>query len=302
MQISNLGKRQRPADARDTEGVSETDQEDTSDKESRASQKRAKVELSVETAPEVPLAGSSNSAVQGQTNDHTFADRPPSEIISSRPPTTSSTTAAPRQLSRDRVVGDEIFTDQDFDFFDHPSNLHQSGSRPNSSQAMDNRHPFTFAFPGVTPSPATSTPAPTGPVTDPSTLPVLSSLPYPAQPHSPSPAPMPHRAVARPPQSESYRPFGFPPETRNSLGPPVPHGSAIDAATFLRTPSSRSPDIPSPEPDSINGQQRTSGNGFGMTSVPTRAEDTPTAPVRRTMYGTELEGDRRFGDFGIEWH
>jgi hypothetical protein len=37
-----------------------------------------------------------------------------------------------------------------------------------------------------------------------------------------------------------------------------------------------------------------------MTSVPTRVEETPAALVRRTMYGTELEGDTRFGDFGVE--
>ena len=303
MQASILGKRQRSLDARDTEDVSETDQEDTSDKESRMSalgRKRAKVEQSAENAPEVPLAGPSNSAVHGQTDGHTFADRPPSEMVPSRPPTTSSTTAAPRQPSRDRVVGDEIFTDQDFDFFDNPSNLHQSGPCPSSSQTVENQHPFTFAFPGVTRSPVTLTPAPTGPLTDPSTLPVLNSLPYPEQPHSPSPAPVPYRAVARPPQSESYRPFGFPPESRNTLGSSATHGSAIDPAALIRTPPRLSPDIPSPESDPINGLQRASSIGLGTTSIPTRVEDTPAAPVRRTMYGTELEGDTRFGDFGVE--
>ncbi|KAI9460895.1 hypothetical protein BJY52DRAFT_1261051 [Lactarius psammicola] len=302
-QASNLRKRQRSLDAHDTEDVSETDQEDTSDKESHVSalgRKRAKVEQSAENAPEVPLAGPSNTTVHGQTGDHTLADRLLSEIVPSRPPTTSSTTAAPRQPSRDRMVGDEIFTDQDFDFFDNPSNLHQSGPRPSSSQTVENQHPFTFAFPGVTRSPVTLTPAPIGPLTDPSTtLPVLSSLPYPAQPHSPSPAPVPYRAAARPPQSESYRPFGLPPESRNPLGSPDPHGSSIDPATLLRTPPRRSPDIPSPGPD-INGRQRASSIGLGFTSVPERVEDTPAAPVRRTMYGTELEGDTRFGDFGVE--
>ena len=28
--------------------------------------------------------------------------------------------------------------------------------------------------------------------------------------------------------------------------------------------------------------------------------DTPAPPMKRTMYGTELEMDTRFGDFGIE--
>ena len=301
MRASSLGKRQRSLDAHDTGGVSETDQEDTSDKESRTSalgRKRAKVEQLAESASEVPLAGPSNSAVHGQSENHTFADRLPSEMApSSSPPTTSSTTAAPREPSRDRVVGDEIFTDQDFDFFDNPSNLHQTGSRPNSSQTVENQHPFTFAFPGVTRSPVTATPAPTGPLADPSTLPVLGSLPYPEQPHSPSPAPIPYRAVARPPPSESYRPFGFPPEGRNLLGSPGPHESPID---LLRTPPRHSLDIPSLEPDSINGRQRASSNGLEVPPGQARVDDTPAAPVRRTMYGTELDGDTRFGDFGIE--
>jgi len=215
----------------------------------------------------------------------------------SRPPTTSSTTAALRQPSRDRVVGDEIFTDQDFDFFDNPSNLHQSGSRPSSSQAVEGQHSFTFAFPGVTRSPVTATPAPTGPMSDPSTLPVLGSLPYPELPHSPSPAPIPYRVVARPPQSESYRPFGFQPESRNPLGSPGPHGSTLD---LLRTPPRQSPDLPSSEPDTINGRQRASSIELGVPPGLVRVDDTPAAPVRRTMYGTELEGDTRFGDFGVE--
>lgn len=38
------------------------------------------------------------------------------------------------------------------------------------------------------------------------------------------------------------------------------------------------------------------GMAFGMTEL---ASSTPALP-RKTMYGTELEGDTRFGDFGVE--
>jgi hypothetical protein len=55
--------------------------------------------------------------------------------------------------------------------------------------------------------------------------------------------------------------------------------------------------------DQIDVRRRASSNdvgaGLGMTSLPVRVEDSP-AIVRRTMYGTELEGDTRFGDFGVE--
>lgn len=49
--------------------------------------------------------------------------------------------------------------------------------------------------------------------------------------------------------------------------------------------------------------------GLGMGLPDIRMEDTPAPPAKRTRYGTELEADTRFGDFGldgmatgIQWH
>ncbi|KAH9857913.1 hypothetical protein C2E23DRAFT_880598 [Lenzites betulinus] len=42
------------------------------------------------------------------------------------------------------------------------------------------------------------------------------------------------------------------------------------------------------------------GMSFGMSSTVPLPPDTPGATLKRTMYGTELEGDTRFGDFGVE--
>jgi hypothetical protein len=304
-----LGKRQRSADARDTT-VSETDREDTIDKEPRTalhrpSRKRAKMELSADDTPEAPLAGPSNTTTAHEPpENNTIMDDPPPETSRPRPANASRTSAASGQRSGDRMVGDVIFTDQDFDFFDNPTNLNPADSRLNPSPSVENQHPFTFAFPGVTQRSVTSTPVPAGPLPDPSSSPAVSTLPYPERPHSPSPAPIPHRAaVTRPSQSDAFRPFGFLPESRNP-GSSTPHGSAIDPTSLLRTPPHPSQDIPSLESDSADGQRRASSNdvgaGLGMTSVPTRVEETPAALVRRTMYGTELEGDTRFGDFGVE--
>jgi hypothetical protein len=305
-QTSILGKRQRSRDVCDTTVVSETDQEDTADSSSRVwihrqSRKRAKLE---QLASEASLAGPSNTHEQLENN--TLRDHPPSETAST-PPDTSLMAAppSPGQPSRDRVVGDVIFTDQDFDFFDNPTNLHPPDSQLSPSSAAENRQPFSFAFPGVTQRPMTSTPVPTGQLPDRSSPPALSTLPYPERPHSPSPAPVSHRAVVpRPSQSDAYRPFGFPPETRNPSGFSGAHGSTIDTASLLRTPPHPSHDLPSLDSDSVDNRRRASSNeigtGLGMTSLPMRVEDTPAAPVRRTMFGTELEGDTRFGDFGVE--
>jgi hypothetical protein len=156
----------------------------------------------------------------------------------------------------------------------------------------------------VVPPPVTSTPTPTASLPNPPSSPALSTIPYPEQPHSPSPAPMPHRAVVtRPSQSEAYRPFGFPPESRNPTGSSATHGSTIDPTPLLHTPPQSTHERLSLDSDQIDGRRRASSNdvgvGLGMTSLPLRVEDSP-AVVRRTMYGTELEGDTRFGDFGVE--
>ncbi|KAI0307787.1 hypothetical protein B0F90DRAFT_1677253 [Multifurca ochricompacta] len=293
MQTSILGKRHRSTDTCDATEMLllGTGQEETSDKELRksaphSSRKRAKLEQQTENAHEAPVAGPSNTVAHGQAGNDTLADQTP-------------------HTTPNGIVGDEIFTDQDFDFFDNPPNL-QPDSRPYPSQAEESQHPFMFAFPGV--PQLTSTPVPTGPLLDPSSSPVLSSLPFPERPHSPSPSPappMPHRAVVpRPPQSEAYRPFGFPVESRVPPSSSVTHGSASDSYTVLRTPPHTSPDMPSFDSDLIDGRQRASSNdvgaGLGMTSMPVRGKDTPAAPARRTMYGTELDVETRFGDFGVE--
>jgi hypothetical protein len=307
-QTSILGKRQRSTDGYDTTTVLETDQEDTTDKVLRTGirrqrRKRAKMEQSADDTSDAPLAGPSNTSLHGGSENGTSRNGPPSETSDSRQQDTPVTVTG--RSSRDHVVGDVVFTDRDFDFFDNPTHLHPVDSQLNPLQTEQTQHAFSFAFPGVAPPPATSTPAPTAPLPNPSSSPSLSNIPYPERPHSPSPAPVPHRAVVtRPSQSEAYRPFGFPPESRSLTGSSATHGSAIDPASLLRTPPQSSHELLSLDSDQVDGRRRASSNdigaGLGMTSLPVRAEDTPAAIVRRTMYGTELEGDTRFGDFGVE--
>ena len=42
------------------------------------------------------------------------------------------------------------------------------------------------------------------------------------------------------------------------------------------------------------------GMQLGMSGTLPLPPDTPGAQMKRTMYGTELESDTRFGDFGVE--
>ncbi|KAG2129899.1 hypothetical protein DEU56DRAFT_816095 [Suillus clintonianus] len=143
--------------------------------------------------------------------------------------------------------------------------------------------PDTFRFGYIT----TSTPArftfPTA----------MGTFPHPEPPTSPSPANNVDRPRSR--QSEHFGIFGH---HRGSSGTTARSGSggptggqesgvnpSMRAGTMQRQPSSNEV-----------------ASGLGLTVLRTAAteEGTPVPPARRTMYGTELDSDTRFGDFGVE--
>jgi hypothetical protein len=121
----------------------------------------------------------------------------------------------------------------------------------------------------------------------------MSSFPFPESPASPTPV---GRAVGT-----SRDPFGFGVlggGPRSRVGGRLLSGSGggfIDPAALTR-------------PTDKDGEHRVTSHevatGLGLTAVRTSATDPggPNAPpmVKKTMYGTELDGDSRFGDFGVE--
>jgi len=115
----------------------------------------------------------------------------------------------------------------------------------------------------------------------------MPNFPYPEAPTSPSPT-----GVER-----AFQPFAMPP-TR-------PRSGANTSRPGSRQEGDGNGTI---NPAALTGrQQDPSSNdvasGLGMTAVPVRMGESSGAAaglVKRTMYGTELEGDTRFGDFGIE--
>jgi hypothetical protein len=121
----------------------------------------------------------------------------------------------------------------------------------------------------------------------------MGTFPHPEPPTSPSPANNVDRPRSR--QSEHLGIFGH---RRGSSGTTGRSGSGgptggqegglnplMWAGGMQRQPSSNEV-----------------ASGLGLTVLRTAAteEGTPVPPARRTMYGTELEGDTRFGDFGVE--
>ncbi|KAF7347724.1 hypothetical protein MVEN_01529600 [Mycena venus] len=142
------------------------------------------------------------------------------------------------------------------------------GTTTSTQNASENQHPFTFAF-----LPISSTPAANSAFE-------LPSFPYPEPP-----------AVAY-----AGRPsFGLPPPgrprsrvTSTSTGSTVSRdnnsntmGAFVDPSALTRRAS----------------DQEDSGSGFGAFM---RDGDGEVPALKRTMYGTELDGDTRFGDFGLE--
>ncbi|KAK0245839.1 hypothetical protein EDD85DRAFT_35219 [Armillaria nabsnona] len=148
--------------------------------------------------------------------------------------------------------------------------------RPGTAQnPPENQHPFNFTFS----VPIPPTPNPT------------FSMPfaYPEPPQSPTPAN--HGQINIPEHSNMFQSLGLPPpiiRPRSRLqGVSNPIQSREDSAglgAFLNQtalgPDTEQDDNP-PEPFDADDD-----------------DDSPTA--KRTMYGTELETDTRFGDFGLE--
>ncbi|KZT30527.1 hypothetical protein NEOLEDRAFT_1144156 [Neolentinus lepideus HHB14362 ss-1] len=130
--------------------------------------------------------------------------------------------------------------------------------------------------------------------------PYVAHFPHPQVPQSPTPV--------MPPSSSSYghtierhgrrerldlfHPLGTPgrPRIRSSdAGTSSLASGFINPASLMRTPSP-------PHERKVSSNDVGATLGLGRPIIP----ETPAPPVRRTMYGTELDNDSRFGDFGVE--
>ncbi|KAJ6621232.1 hypothetical protein B0H10DRAFT_2019347 [Mycena sp. CBHHK59/15] len=176
------------------------------------------------------------------------------------------------------------------DFYDPASPTGSGGSRqgPTTStlHASENQHPFSFSF-----LPISSTPA--------NSIYTLPSFPYPEAPQSPSPAGPVHGGTTRNhgERTDIFQSFGLPPPGRprsrvtaaasgsgsGSSQDDAGMGAFVDPAALTRRSSDQ--------------QREDVAAGFGFMRAD-NDEDIPA--MKRTMYGTELDGDTRFGDFGIE--
>lgn len=160
------------------------------------------------------------------------------------------------------------------------------------------------------------------------------SFPFPEPPTSPTPGNGPTGGFiergGRRERNDLFRPHGAPSRTPSRSSRPRSsasnrarsesqsrHSSAvpphitsyeppcISPAALMRTPIL--PAVPESEPEETPQPRRNPatilgmGIGVGMVGLPIQMPpDTPAPPLKRTMYGTELDADTRFGDFGVE--
>ncbi|KAF5377508.1 hypothetical protein D9615_005285 [Tricholomella constricta] len=292
---SMLGKRHRDLTTSDIEEDNQDDEmpvDDPAKAETKLARKRAKFFQEDEgsaTEQDTSSAGGSQEAIaeeqQEEDSESALALRVPSFTVFS---------------GLDELPTDFIDppppTERLPDFFTPPSPPvgseapdvpRQGRATTSTANAAENQQPFAFSFQPITSTPAHGM--------------FLPSFPYPEPPQSPSPAGTNPTAFLNQNQlgrSDVFQSFGFPPPgrpprttgLRNTSGLA---GGFIDPAALSRLPSD--PVIGAGQSSSETATRTTdSGSSTGMGA----ASETPQ--LKRTMYGTELEGDTRFGDFGVE--
>ncbi|KAL0951019.1 hypothetical protein HGRIS_007760 [Hohenbuehelia grisea] len=275
---SMLGKRHRDSVGSNVTGVFEEGQEDDFDQDELAKRvlrpMKKKAKLSRED-PGPSEAGPSSSPATGlSANDEAQENQVPPLLAAPHIP---SFTVYQDPDSESDYVDPPPPNIPLPDFFEPPSPSESGPARlrhgtSSTANASENQHPFSFSFLPFT----ASTPA-RAPGTAQSLF--LPTLAYPEVPQSPTPGP-PRATNAGP-----FTSFGLPLPGRPASGAGRPQPDA-GLSAFVN-------------PAALGGSSRP-----GSTEPSTQAQGsrgaTAEPPAKRTMYGTELEGDTRFGDFGVE--
>lgn len=280
---SMLGKRNRDSTASHMTGIADDDdftEGEPGKKVIRPLKKRAKT------------AQDSEAPSQPRTPDEVEVEEPQASRVPS-----FTVFSGPDELPED-YLDPPPSTNLLPDFFAPPSpsppgpGLGSRQTTTSTANASENQHPFNFSF------------LPTSSTSGRSMF--MPSFPYPEAPQSPSPAG--HQAGGpsidqhQSERTDIFHSFGLPAPGRPRSRAAESYDSTeefIDPAALTRRTSDR-------------GKERevlsnTVAVGLGLTAVRTAsisemetAPGSDAPPMKRTMYGTELDGDTRFGDFGVE--
>jgi hypothetical protein len=282
---STLGKRHRDSEASNITGIVEEGQEgdysetELAKKVLRPTKKKPRIEKGEDEMHNAAQEGSSR-----QPSSHT-ADDEHRDV--------SAGTSAIRAFTIFRG------SDESMDYIDPPpptnrlpeffgadslptSSTHLSRPKsrtgiPTSSANAAENQPQAFGFDFL---PVSSTPQ------DPMYMP---SFPYP-EPQSPSPAGASNLGAFMGRHDDVFRPFGFPSPIRSTR-----HYGALTQDDRGVNPAALT------EGSSTKQREPSTSDTPAVSSLDSAASAVdPPLTSKRTMYGTELEGDTRFGDFGVE--
>jgi hypothetical protein len=270
---TTLGKRQRDSTGSNITGVVEEGQMD----EYSDSELAKKVVRPTKKRPRTQTDGEDNARAGSSSRIPSMQDDGQPESSNSRAVPTFTVFRGSEEPSD--YIDPPPPTDHLPDFFqpESPSGSNSDGQRSrsvgvptSSANAAENQpHGFNFAFLPISSTPNNGL--------------YMSSFPYPEPPQSPSPA-GPSLASYMSRQDERtdiFKSFGLPSPVRVTRN----YGASTqeDRGGFVN---------PAALTQGSSGKQREAS-----TSDATLADPPPS---KRTMYGTELEGDTRFGDFGLE--
>jgi hypothetical protein len=277
--VAVIGKRRRGSDASNITGViEEGHQDEFSEVELekrviRPDKKRAKLDNNGNPQEDGEESGSSQSQYTQELQEAEQGSAPANNFA------VFSSTGEPDNYSS--YIDPPPPTNHLPDFFppspdhsDHGGNNNITGTQTSTAHATENQNPFGFSF-----LPMGSTPIhPMYPLT-------MPNFPYPEAPTSPSPA-----------GERAFPPFGMPTRPRSGANTSRP-GSRQEVIGGNGTIN----------PAALSGHQQDSSSndgaaGLGFAAAPVRIGESTAAAssAKRTMYGTEMDGDTRFGDFGIE--
>ena len=234
-----------------------------------------------------------------RSGDHEFTDglidepSPMKKIGQSREPTPRESHTPGFTIFREPNEQPEAPRLSDYFIIPSPSGTVSApeDARHETTNGPENQNPFAFPFAQIpsTPNPQLNPHQQThfG----------MPALPYLEAPRSPTPGASGQgrnaengNGPAGREQTDAYQSFGLPP------GRPTSRVSSTINPSVLTT--GKEIDVPITSNEVAAGLGlRTISSSF-IAPTPLDSEDAP--PMRVTMYGTELDSDTRFGDFGVE--
>jgi hypothetical protein len=142
---------------------------------------------------------------------------------------------------------------------------------PSTQNATENHQPFGLSFLPVPPTPHAASFS-------------MQNFPYPEPPQSPTPG----GSVPEMIRNNNTDPMDF----FQSFGLPSPERQRIVSSASARTPR---------QENFVNPAALTRHDDLQFPTLsPTDDSDTEGSGLKKTMYGTEVERDTRFGDFGVD--